>query len=115
MPAYSRFACRLNMPAEFWVARCIRRRIVRSRKIERLCSNKVPIGWMEDHPESALTFGVGAGMRMVTSASRPMDDSGNMVTNAILPLISRAFFAICTRLPVSPEPEPMSSKSVVST
>ena len=76
---YSRFACRLNMSAESFAARSIRRRIVRSRKIDRLCSNSVPIGCIDTHPESALTFGVGAGMRTVTSANRPIEDWGKLL------------------------------------
>ena len=76
-----------------------------------VCSNKVPIGWIEAVRPRRCAFGVGAWMRTRASDSRPMRESGTMVRRAIRAPIAFAFSAMATRLVVSPEPDPMTRRS----
>ena len=66
---------------------------------------------METKAEGLADFGVEAGIVMVRSASRPIGESGKMVTTVSLAPSVFALAAIAARLAVAPEPEPMIKRS----
>jgi len=85
-----------------------------SSKSSIVCSKRAPMGWTLRRRVAAAcaaALGEWASTRTTTSASCPRVEEGTMVTTASTPPSALAFRPTAHRLSVSPEPEPITSRS----